>query len=253
MTRHRFINTYVDAISLDDVERELLAAIERGQKKHVVFINALKICEIEKNHAVAEAINKAEYILADGVPVLWASRLFGRPLRGRVNGTDLFERLLASAEKYGKRVFLLGATQTNLDTLVAKLGERFPALHIAGSRNGYYTDADDLNVLREINESQAELLFVGISSPKKELWVYKYKHELRPAVIQGVGGSFDVVAGIIPRAPRWMQRSGLEWLDRVAREPRRMFMRYLTNNTQFLFLLAKTFVREIILKRTSTT
>lgn len=251
MTRYRFINTYIDAISLDEVEQELLAAIERNEKKHVVFINALKICEIEKNPAVAEAVSQAEYILADGVPVLWASRLFGRPLRGRVNGTDLFERLLASAEKKGKRIFLLGATQANLDTLIVELRKRFPALQIAGYRNGYYTDADDMEIVRQINDSNADMLFVGISSPKKELWVYKYKHLLRSPVIQGVGGSFDVVARIIPRAPLWMQRSGLEWLDRVAREPGRMFMRYLTNNTKFIFLLARAFVREVVLKHTS--
>jgi N-acetylglucosaminyldiphosphoundecaprenol N-acetyl-beta-D-mannosaminyltransferase len=249
MTRYRFINSYVDAISLDDVERELLAAVERREKKHVVFINALKICEIERSPAVAEAVKNAEYILADGVPILWASRLFGRPLNGRVNGTDLFERLLESAARQGKSVFFLGTTQRNLEVLLSTVRKRYPSLRIAGARNGYFQDADDEAVIRQINDSDADILFVGISSPKKEVWVYKYKHRLQATVIQGVGGSFDVVAGIIPRAPRWMQRSGLEWLDRVFREPRRMFMRYLTNNTRFIFLFARAFVREVVFKR----
>lgn len=246
--RTPFLNTYVDAISIDDVEKEVLHAIESGKKKHLVFINALKISEIEDSPALKEAVEAADYILADGVPVLWVSRLFGRPLPGRVNGTDLFERLLERAEERGKSIFLLGAREENLSRLVAVINKRFPKLRIAGFRNGYFTDAQDAEVIDKINASKADILFLGFSSPKKELWAYKYKDKIHAPIIQGVGGSFDVVAGIIPRAPKWMQRCGLEWLDRVIKEPRRMFGRYLRSNSRYVYLVLKYY----LLKRFSS-
>lgn len=242
--RYRFLNTYVDCISLDAVEAEVLDAIEQRQKKHLVFVNALKTFEIERDPRMAEALEGADYILADGVPVLWASRMLGRPLPGRVNGTDLFERLLLRAEERGKSVFLLGARQENLDALVEALKKRLPTLKIAGTRNGYFSDMEDDEVIDLINQSNADILFLGFSSPKKELWAYKNKGKITVPIIQGVGGSFDVVAGIIPRAPRWMQRWGLEWLDRVIKEPRRMFFRYLRSNTSFVLLVARCWFRE---------
>ncbi len=249
--RYRFLNTYVDAISLDGVEAEVLAAIDRREKKHLVFINALKTFEIERDPRMAEALAGADYILADGVPVLWASRLLGRPLPGRVNGTDLFERLLARAAEEGRSVFLLGARQENLDALVVALRERFPDLRIAGSRHGYFSEDQDDEVIELINRSNADILFLGFSSPKKELWAYTNKGRIQVPIIQGVGGSFDVVAGIIPRAPLWMQRWGLEWLDRVIKEPRRMFIRYLRSNTSFVLLVIRYWFRERFSKATA--
>ncbi len=244
-----FVNTWVDTIALEEVVQFVFEAIERRQKLQLVFVNALKVYEIHRNQRMAKAVQEAELILADGVPVLWASRWFGRPLRGRVNGTDLFELLLAGAEQRGKRVFLLGATQENLEKLVATLRARHPQLILAGWRNGYFSDEEDLAVIDEINRSQADILFLGFSSPKKELWGNRYKHRLNVPVIQGVGGSFDVVAGVIPRAPRWMQRCGLEWLDRVVREPRRMLGRYLRSNSMFVYLVLKSWFSEKILRR----
>lgn len=249
--RQRFLNTYVDAISLDGVEAAVMDAIEHRVKKHLVFVNALKTFEIARDPRMGEALSAADFILADGVPVLWASRLLGRPLPGRVNGTDLFERLLARAAEKGKSVFLLGATQEALDALVQTLRTRFPTLNIAGARNGYFSDEHDEEVIACINRSNADMLFLGFSSPKKELWAYKHKGRITVPIIQGVGGSFDVVAGIIPRAPVWMQRWGLEWLDRVIKEPRRMFFRYLRSNTSFVLLVLKYWFRERLLKRTA--
>lgn len=248
-----FLNIWVDVISLGQVVEAVFAAIEQGDKLQLVFLNALKIYEIQKDPRMARAMQEAELILADGVPVLWASRLLGRPLPGRVNGTDLFEILLAGAEQRGKRVFLLGATQQNLERLVEVLRQRHPKLKLVGWRNGYFSDDDDQEVINQINESKADLLFLGFSSPKKELWANKYKKVLNVPVIQGVGGSFDVVAGIIARAPRWAQRSGLEWLIRVIREPRRMFVRYLRCNTVFIYLVVQAWVRERILGRAPIT
>ncbi|MBI5470986.1 MAG: WecB/TagA/CpsF family glycosyltransferase [Ignavibacteriae bacterium] len=244
-----FVNTQADAISLENAVEVVFVAIERRNKLHIVFLNALKIHEIEKDSRMAEAVSAAELILADGVPIVWASRLFGRPLPGRVNGTDLFELLLARSEREGKRIFLLGATEKHLDDLMRVLRQSYPKLNIAGYRNGYFSDSDDVAVIEQINLSGADILFLGFSSPKKELWAYKHKHEILAPVIQGVGGSFDVVAGIIPRAPRWMQKYGLEWLDRVIREPRRMLKRYMISNTNFVYLTLRALFREKVLRQ----
>ncbi len=244
-----FINTWVDVISLHEAVEAVFEAIEKKEKLHLVFVNALKIYEVHRDSRMQKAMREAELVLADGVPVLWASRLFGRPLRGRVNGTDLFELLLAEAETRNKRAFLLGATQKNLDLLVATLQQRHPRLVLAGWRNGYFTDEEDMQVIEEINRSRADILFLGFSSPKKELWANKYKDALNVPVIQGVGGSFDVVAGVIPRAPVWAQRVGLEWLDRVIREPRRMFLRYAKCNSIFMLLVFRTWFVERVLGR----
>jgi N-acetylglucosaminyldiphosphoundecaprenol N-acetyl-beta-D-mannosaminyltransferase len=244
-----FINTWVDAISLENAVNVVFDAIEARQKLHLVFLNALKVYEIHRDARVGKGMREAELILADGVPVLWACRLFGRPLPERVNGTDLFQLLLRGAEQRGKRVFLLGATQQNLERLVTTIQRRHPKLAIAGWRNGYFRAEDDREVIAEINRTNADILFLGFSSPKKELWANEYKYDLNVPVIQGVGGSFEVVAGIIPRAPGWVQKSGLEWLVRVIREPRRMFMRYARSNSMFVYLVFKTWVRERILRR----
>lgn len=244
-----FVNTWVDVISLERVVDVAFEAIEKGNKLHLVFLNALKVYEIARDERMAKAMQEAELILADGVPVLWASRIFGRPLPGRVNGTDLFELLLCAAEGRKKRIFLLGSTQTNLERLIVTLKKRYPHLIIAGWRNGYFTDDEDEEVIAEINKARPDILFIGISSPKKEIWANKFKHRLDVSVIQGVGGSFDVLAGIVPRAPRWAQKSGLEWLDRVIREPRRMFWRYAKSNSIFIFLVFKAWCLEKVLRR----
>ncbi len=243
-----FVNTWVDVIALEHVVEVAFQAIERNEKLHLVFVNALKVYEIARSVRMAKAMQEAELILADGVPVLWASRFFGRPLPGRVNGTDLFELLLREAERRDKRVFLLGSTPSNLERLIATLHRRHPRLTIAGWRHGYFSDEEDEEVIAEINKARAHLLFIGISSPKKEIWANRYKHRLEVPVIQGVGGSFDVVAGIIPRAPRWAQKSGLEWLDRVIREPRRMFWRYARCNSMFIYFVLKAWYLEKVLR-----
>ena len=238
MERIRFANTFVDKISLEGVVNLVAQNIAGRKKTHIVFLNALKISEINKNPAIKKAMHEAELILADGVPIVWFSKLFGNALPGRVNGTDLFEKLLEWANNNSKKIFLLGATEENVNLLAIKLRKDYPNLGIS-LRNGYYKDHEDEQVINQINSTNSDILFVGFSSPKKEVWVNKYKDKLNIPIIQGVGGSFDVLAGKISRAPKWMQNSGLEWLYRVLKEPRRMFIRYMKTNFIFLLIMLK--------------
>lgn len=238
VTRLPFINSHIDEIDFPNAVDHICKAITQRQKTHVVFQNALKVYEVGRNEKIARAMREAELILADGMSIVWASRLFGTPLPGRVNGVDLFMALLDKANQHHFRVFVLGAKEEVLQVMVAKMHREFPGLIIAGSRNGYFAE-DNQEVIQQINNGRPDILFIGISSPKKEVWANIHKTELNVPVIMGVGGSFDVYVGKIKRAPKWMQRTGLEWFYRVTREPRKMFMRYLVSNSVFLYYAFK--------------
>ena len=233
------LNFKVDPLSKEQAVEHIFACLESRCKVHVVYINALKVYQIDKNPKLKKAIDEAELALADGVPIVWVSRLFKKAVPERVNGTDLFERLLADCETRAKSVYFLGARQDVLQKMVDVLRAKHPSLRIAGYRNGYFKDREDELIIQDINASNADILFLGFSSPKKEIWANRYKDNILCPVIKGVGGSFDVVAGEVRRAPRWMQEVGLEWFYRVLMEPNRMLVRYLKSNSYFLRLVFK--------------
>jgi len=175
--------------------------------------------------------------------VVWASRLLRRAVPERVAGVDLFERLLELAARDGRSVYLLGARADVLATLQQRLGERFPALKIVGARDGYFTDAEASTVAADIADSGADMLFLGMTSPKKEIFLGDYGETLGVPVLHGVGGSFDILAGVTKRAPLLWQRLGVEWLYRVLQEPRRLWRRYFTTNVTFIALVLRELVR----------
>jgi len=169
---------------------------------------------------------------------VWASRLLGDPLPERVAGIDLMARLVEAAEEHGYRVFFLGATPGVLARAVAELRARHPRLHVAGARDGYFRPDEESAVREEIRAAAPDILFVAMGSPRKEHWVAAAP-DLDVGFAMGVGGSLDVIAGHVRRAPRLVQRLGLEWLFRLAQEPRRLVRRYVTTNTRFLLLLTR--------------
>jgi len=233
----------VNPLSFEDAVREISFRIDSRIRTHVVFVNAAKIVKYHRDEPLRQAIDRADLLLADGVPVVWASRLLGRALPERVNGTDLMERLIAVAAERGYRVFFLGARQDALLRAVGECRRRHRDLKVAGFHHGYFRPDEQEVVIREINSSAADLLLVGMSSPRKELWVDQNLSQLKVCVAQGVGGSFDVIAGVVSRAPLWMQRSGLEWFHRLLQEPGRMWRRYLVTNSAFLWLVLREFWR----------
>ncbi len=233
----------VDCLSFTQAQEEICRRIEDAIPAHVVFINAAKIVNYQRNRALQAAIDRADVLLADGVPVVWASRLLGRSLPGRVNGTDLMESMIAVAAQRGYRVFFLGARREVLRRAIDKLKTLYPGLTIAGYRDGYFRPAEEESLLQEIVASRAQLLFLAISTPRKEIWANENLRRLGPIVCQGVGGSIDVLAGATRRAPVWMQRFGLEWFFRFLQEPRRMWRRYLETNSLFLWLVFAELIR----------
>ncbi|HET9529727.1 MAG TPA: WecB/TagA/CpsF family glycosyltransferase [Blastocatellia bacterium] len=231
-------------IPVDDLsEDETVAAIDRliasGAAHHMTVVNAAKIVAASRDEELRQAILESSLVTADGMSVVWASRLLGARLRGRVTGIDMFERLVEHAAGRGLRVYLLGAREPSVRGTVERLIARHPSLIVAGWRDGYFAPNESETIAREIRESRADILFVARGTPAQEKWIRAYIKATGARFALGVGGSFDHVSGLARRAPVFLQRAGLEWLYRLAREPRRLWRRYLVGNTTFIWLVAK--------------
>ena len=234
--RYPILNTYVNAISLDETVDEVEKIIERGVPTQHVVINASKVNLMEADPELASIVNECPLINADGASIVWAAKKMGVPLRERVTGIDLFQRLVELASEKGYRIYLFGAKEEVVTKVKAIFEERYPSIRIAGYRNGYFTDADEPQIVSDMAASGADMMFVAFSSPKKEYWIHKYIDQIGIPFVMGVGGSFDVVAGVTDRAPTWMQEHGLEWFYRFIQEPGRLWKRYIIGNLKFVAL-----------------
>jgi N-acetylglucosaminyldiphosphoundecaprenol N-acetyl-beta-D-mannosaminyltransferase len=234
----------VCGIPVDDLsEDEAVAAIDRliasGAAQYMTVVNAAKIVAAIRDEELRQAILESSLVTADGMSVVWASRLLGAGLRGRVTGIDMFERLVEHAAGRGLRVYLLGAREQSVRGTAERLIARHPSLIVAGWRDGYFAPNESETIAREISECRADILFVARGTPAQEKWIRAYIKATGVRFALGVGGSFDHVSGRARRAPVFLQRAGLEWLYRLAREPRRLWRRYLIGNTAFMWLVAK--------------
>lgn len=220
-----------------------LAAIERAiaarrYTQHMA-INAAKLVAMHDDPKLRQIVDACGLVNADGQSVVWASRLLDDPLPERVAGIDLMGALVELAERRGYRVYFLGARTDVLAHAVKRLQARHPALQVAGARDGYYADDEASDVAGAIRASRPDILFVAMSSPRKEYFLAEHGPELGVPFVMGVGGSIDVIAGITRRAPAVWQRLGLEWLFRLLQEPRRMFRRYAVTNARFVGLVGR--------------
>jgi N-acetylglucosaminyldiphosphoundecaprenol N-acetyl-beta-D-mannosaminyltransferase len=229
----------ISKLNLDQVIVEAENFIKSKKPHYIAVVNVAKIVKMRSDRQLTGSVKSADLIGADGVPLVWASRLLGNPLPGRVNGTDLMYRLLEKADEKQYGVFFFGAKEEILQAVLTRVRAEYPGVQIAGWQNGYFKPEDEWNIARKIRASRADILFIAFGTPKKEIWVRRYLQAMGVPVVHGVGGSFDVFAGLIPRAPVWMQKAGLEWLFRLLQEPRRMWKRYLVTNSLFIGLLAK--------------
>ncbi|MEV7966790.1 WecB/TagA/CpsF family glycosyltransferase [Sphaerisporangium sp. NPDC088356] len=237
------LGTVLDALTMREVVTRCVVAIDTGRPLSIGVVNAAKIVNMRTDVLLRKSVLDCDLVLADGQAVVWASRMLGHPLPERVAGIDLFLELLAEAARRGHRVYFLGARPEVLSQVLDEARRRFPGLTIAGARDGYFTDEGAGQVAREIAGTRADMLFLGITSPKKEIFVGQWGETTQARIIHGVGGSFDILAGETRRAPSGWQRLGLEWLYRLLQEPVRLGPRYLKTNARFLLMLAEEWLR----------
>lgn len=242
MKRIELFSCPMDVATMHETVELIRTRIEDRQFTQHVVVNVAKIVHMQRDSVLAGSIRACDIINIDGMGVVWAARMLGVDVPERVAGVDLFYALLEMAAHRGLPVFLLGAAQEVVSATAEVVGRRCPGLIVAGFHHGYFWD-DVPAIVEKIRASGARLLFVAITSPKKENFINRWHTPLGADFVMGVGGTFDVVAGKVRRAPLWMQRAGLEWLYRVIQEPGRMWRRYLTTNTQFAVLLLKAMLR----------
>jgi N-acetylglucosaminyldiphosphoundecaprenol N-acetyl-beta-D-mannosaminyltransferase len=233
----------VHAATMEQVRSICLQSIRRPQRIVIGVVNVAKVVNMRRMPLIADAVLQSDLVLADGMGIVWASRLLGRPLPERVAGIDLFEHLLDLADEHSFSVYLLGATQEIVEKLATRIAREYPKLRICGKRNGYFNDAEGEEVARAVRDARPDMLFVGMTSPKKEIFLARWSEFMDVPVCHGVGGSFDVLAGKVKRAPILWQDFGMEWLYRVMQEPKRMWKRYLVTNMIFCGLLIRELFR----------
>jgi exopolysaccharide biosynthesis WecB/TagA/CpsF family protein len=240
----RMYGLTVDALTMDEVVTRCRDALHRRERMLIGVLNAAKVVSLGRDERLRESLLECDLLLADGQSVVWASRLIGgRPLPERVAGIDLFERLLQLAEQERAGVYLLGAKPEVLATLRQRLRDQYPGLVIAGAHDGYFSADEAADVAADIAASGAQLLFLGMTSPKKEVFLKEFGPRLGVPIMHGVGGSFDVFAGVTRRAPLAWQRAGMEWAYRLVQEPGRLWRRYLTTNSAFVLRTVRERVR----------
>ena len=237
--RINLCNIPVDALTMQQTISMIDKAIIERTPIHHVVVNAAKVVNAQKDDVLRESIINCDIINADGQAIVWASRILNQPLPERVAGIDLMEALVKLSAEKGYRIFFLGAKEEVVTKVVDTYTSKFGKHVIAGYRNGYFKKEEEPMIAEQIADSEADILFVAITSPKKEIFLNTYKQVIKTPFIMGVGGSFDVVSGLVKRAPLWMQKAGLEWFYRVMQEPRRMWKRYLVGNAAFIYLVFK--------------
>jgi N-acetylglucosaminyldiphosphoundecaprenol N-acetyl-beta-D-mannosaminyltransferase len=229
----------IDNLTMEQTLQKIDGFIQSGLPHQHVVVNVDKLVKASHDTELRRIINDCALVNVDGMPVVWASRLLGKPLKERVAGVDLFEALMQRSARTGWRVFLLGAREEVVSEVKRQYELKYPGLTVAGYRNGYWKPEEEAGVVEQIREAKADLLFVAISSPKKEHFLGQYQAHMKIPFAMGVGGTFDVAVGRVKRAPLWMQRNGLEWFYRFLQEPRRMFRRYFIEDMAFVWLFLK--------------
>jgi len=239
--RVELLGVPLDVLTMREAVLRIADLVERRDPCFVVTPNVDHVVRLQREPELRALYADAALSLADGVPLLWAARLLGEPLRAKVSGSDLVPRLCEQAALLGQRVFFLGGRPGAAASAAKRLCARWPRLTVAGvaaPSRGFEADPQrNARVLGAVLDAAPDLLLVGLGSPKQELWIQAHHRALGVPVSIGVGATFDYLSGQVPRAPRWMQRVGLEWSWRLLREPRRLWRRYLRDDPAFLVYL----------------
>lgn len=234
------LGTKISAINLEMAVAQIADWIKARTKVYVCVAPVSTVMDCQDDPNYRQIINRADMVTPDGMPIVWLGRRSGQKQVSRTYGPDLMESVCGAGQAKGYKHFFYGGNQKTADALSQSLKKRFPQIQIVGEHvPGFLAvgEREDPQVIEKINRSGADILWVGLGSPKQDYWMSLHRHQIAVPVIIGAGAAFDFLAGTKPQAPRWMQRSGLEWVFRLCCEPRRLWKRYLVGNTRFIFLL----------------
>jgi N-acetylglucosaminyldiphosphoundecaprenol N-acetyl-beta-D-mannosaminyltransferase len=238
------LNCDVDAVTLGAATDWARDWIHDGRRGYICTVNVAILMMMRSDPKLQRFVDRASLVVADGQPLVWASRLQDQQLPERVTGVDLVDELCALAAKEGFGVYFLGARLPIVEAVAQRLTERHPGLDACGIADGYFDPSEASERAQAIRESGANILIVGMGVPLQEEFIENHWDQLGVQLAIPVGGSFDVIAGATRRAPVWLQRIGMEWFFRLVQEPGRLWKRYLVTNTQFIFHLARQFLFE---------
>lgn len=243
LNRMRFMNTYIDNITLKETLRYIEGRIEEHAVGQVIPLNVDQIVRLEWDSYFREICENSDLLLADGHPLLWIAKWYGRPIKEKICGSDLAPILCREASKMGYSVFFLGAASGVAEKAAKVMQEKYSGLKVAGTYSppiGFEKDEKEIKKINRILlESRATILFVGMGVPKQEMFIYENMHEYKIPLSVSVGATIDFIAGEQKRAPRWMTDHGMEWLYRLCSNPKRMFRRYIIDDTKVIKLFWK--------------
>ena len=239
------LGSHIDALSWEDTINTICGWAVNHESRYVALCNVHSIVTalLDDNHR--SDLNAADMATPDGMPIAWSLRKLGIPAQQRINGPDLMWKYCEKAEKTDQKIFFYGSTKAVLALLESKLRDAFPKLQIAGMYSPPFrelTAAEDAEVVKRLNASGANVIFIGLGCPRQERWMFQQRGKIN-AVMIGVGAAFNYHAGTTKRAPVWMQNAGLEWLHRMASDPKRLWKRYLITNSIFIFAITAQLLR----------
>lgn len=235
----RILGTHIDALSWNEAINTIDGWAQKHASKCVAICNVHSVVTALQDKVHGEVLNAADMATSDGMPITWVLRKLGFPTQQRINGPDLMWKYCEKAEKDGQKIFFYGSTNEILALLKARLMAAFPALQIAEMYSPPFrelTEIEDAEIVSRINASGAGVVFIGLGCPRQELWMHQHRGKIN-AVMIGVGAAFNYHAGTTKRAPVWMQNAGLEWLHRLASDPRRLWKRYFVTNSIFILAI----------------
>jgi len=244
--RIKFFGVNLDIITVEETLNRISQFIDDRKSIQHVVVNVAKLVYAQKDIELRNIINSCPLVNVDGAGVILGAKLLGINIPERVTGIDLMQKLIEYSALKGYRIYFFGAKEDIVKKVIDIYKQQFPDLIIAGYRNGYYSEDEEENIVSDIRDSKADILFVAMGSPKKEIFLNKYSQKMEVPFTMGVGGSFDVVAGKVKRAPIWMQALDSEWIFRLIQEPRRMLKRYALTNSIFAWMLIKEFFNQKI-------
>lgn len=212
----------VDCLNMEQTVERVAELVRSERPGRVITLNPEYLYRaVTEDNSLLELVRRADLVTPDGEGIVWAGRVAGTPFPERVTGIDLMLHLVRRAAREGWPVFLLGAAPGVAEEAAEKLCRQYPGLQVAGTRHGYFKPDEEAAVAGLVREASPRLLFAALGAPKQEKWIDRHIDSIGPVVAMGVGGSFDVIAGRVARAPRWMQRLRIEWLGRLFKEPSR--------------------------------